>query len=188
MQFRVEDLHQKSPSCHVCPGRPRMHRHGFYFRKKRSEWSQRFLCNFCGSTCSVLPSGTLPYLELSIAQVHRCLNRFSQDQPWKDFTSAERRVIHAFTQNSAHLRNVLGQMVSLRATSAQRLWAEINGLSTGVEALTPLLSPIQTSLLKSYCCLNPTWSRRRKSSSAGFSLTKDANLSVPHNFLSLLGQ
>ena len=159
-----------------------MHRHGSYFRKKRSEWSQRFLCLFCGSTCSVLPSGSLPYLELSMDQVHCCLDRFSQGQPWKEFTGAERRVIHAFAENSPHLREVLGQMISVAATNVHHLWAEICGLGTGCGILPPLPSSFHTSLLKSYLCLNPSWNRRREPCSAGCSLIKDANPTVPHNF------
>jgi hypothetical protein len=158
MQLRSEDLKRLIPRCRSCSRRPEMDRHGRYFSKKRSQWIERFQCRLCGSTCSLLPPGTLPYREAAVAQLQDCLDRFCQNPDLDRLSRAERALVQALEQNLPSLRQTLGNMLSLNAKTAPAFWREMRRHRTTNQILS-LLGGFDTSLLKAYRCLDPRWKR-----------------------------
>ena len=157
-----------------------MNRHGQYFRKKTGQLCQRFLCERCGTTCSLLPADAMPYREMSVTDLEDCLDQFARGEHPTAFERAQQRAINAFTEHSGHIRRVLGQVISLGATTAMALWTDLRRKLGRASAIIGVLLRFRTSLLRTY----RVRSHRNGERGGGIirvPFTIHAIVTVPHN-------
>lgn len=167
MQIRFSQMTGVRP---ICPFHPdgKTHCHGHYFRHGDCDGLEplecifRYFCPPCGHTIGVLPDDMPPYRPISVAKVQEHFDAQVSEGPPPPGTEKEsgclKRAWERFSQRTAALAAILGQMVQLVSPEPKPMWLQLRRLGNLSEILLLLSRTFNTSLLLDYCCLRP-WCR-----------------------------
>ena len=163
MQIRQSSFTGDRPPC---PFHPKHigHRHGSYKRWANCDDDVvqiilRFLCAICLRTMSVLPDDVLPYRPVSATLLERDLDARVNGTPPPPATVKEagclKRAWGRFTQRTAALAVLLGQMLYAVNPTSKHLWSQLRRWGNLRVILLQLARAFNTSLLHDYPCLQP---------------------------------
>jgi hypothetical protein len=160
MQLGQPSFSDRSPRCPRCPRAKavRMHRHGSYRRKRCGGAPvERFCCPICRLSCTVLPSGLLPYRSSPVQELEQHLDQRLAAEPAESAVQRPRvleRALSDFAKRRQALCELLGQLVSPAQASLPQLWRHLRKTLGSLEAILGLLHDrFGTSLLSDYRCL-----------------------------------
>ncbi len=165
MQLRQASFNGNRPPCFLNP-KHTVHRHGSYDRFADCDGSLiltilRFLCTICFHTISVLPDDVLPYRPISVTKLEKDFQARVNGTPPPAATIKEKgclkRAWRRFTQRTAALAVLLGQMVYVVNPTPKHIWSQLRRWGNLPVILLRLARLFNTSLLLDYLCLLP-WS------------------------------
>lgn len=149
-----------------CPGA--VHRHGCYWRYAEPEEAmeeriQRYLCQPCGLTFSVLPAHRLPYRPIRAERLQGDFDRRAGIQtqgldppPRVVEAGCLKRAWSALATRVDTLKNAFGQLIENSVSEVALIWANLRQSFDSVPKMFWFLSEHHhISLLGNYLCLRP---------------------------------
>ena len=144
-----------------------MHRHGCYKRYQKPKGAekfpvQRYLCERCGHTVSVLPAYRLPYRPLEVERLQGGFDAQAgvgtglDPPPEAIEAGCLQRAWNRFLTRVTIFKDAFGQTLPSELHTARQLWKELRrGVGSAEDMLRFLARHCKRSLLGDYACLRP---------------------------------